>query len=502
MPVKNRKAKYIKPAAKNKTNPKSKGTLEISTLKKVVKNLIKTNATMIDPSTADGQRMMEIMSEKNEKKDSEKANKTIRALMKKHGWSVDLIQETIDDIDSQDSGSSVGEEEEEEMIVESDGAIPSTSAAENPAKRPKYDWVIPKSKERAKKTKTNNDKPKEAPKATTDKPKAEKREKVPPIKTKRIESGKLDKHLKTAGIPVKYKVNKDETITVKCATNNDHEKVMTLFKGAEIGGHSYTPIALKKTVLVMKGAHFSLEINDIITDIESKTGIKVSAKRMETTKSRKGGYTLNNVLITVQEDQAKELKKIRETLNHIIYWENLKNTLITQCFNCQELGHIAKNCLNPYRCVKCKEEHLPKQCQKKIDDGKLPFCHLCQKEGHPANFRGCPKILAKQQAVDQRRASKAIKPVASNNQMTREEAQASANRVSYGISYSNTLMGTPTPPLSQPTMSFLGGECQRLFGTDMMSMLNRAREFAPIYRSARNEEEQKMLMLDFIMTIC
>ena len=48
----------------------------------------------------------------------------------------------------------------------------------------------------------------------------------------------------------------------------------------------------------MKDAHFSLENNYIIADIEIKTGIKVSAKRMETTKSKKGGYAFNNVLVT------------------------------------------------------------------------------------------------------------------------------------------------------------------------------------------------------------
>lgn len=62
----------------------------------------------------------------------------------------------------------------------------------------------------------------------------------------------------------------------------------------------------------MTGANFSLEINDIIADIEIKTGVKVVAKRMETTKSKKGGYPLNNVLITVEEYQAKEVKNERD----------------------------------------------------------------------------------------------------------------------------------------------------------------------------------------------
>lgn len=506
------KAKNQKIYGKSRRNPKAKVDLE-SNKPKLFKKIKMSNFP--DLTTTDGQRVQEIMNEEQDEiptkkeqkqKKLEKMNKTIRKLMEKNGWTINMLQATIDDIDSEDSERSASEpeEEEDEMAIEIDEEGPSTSTSptpqdENPAKRIKYDWVTPK---KPVKTKQNNDKNKqnkENKKELTEKPKTDKKDKVPPIKTKRVESGILDKTLKEAGIPVKYKVNKDESITVKCATNVDHEKVMTLFRGAEIDGHSYTPEAQKKTVLVMKGAHSSLEIKDIVEDIEFKTGIKVTAKRMETTKSRKGNYQLNNVLITVDKEQAKEVKKIRETMNHIIYWEPLRNTLVTQCYNCQELGHIARYCLNAYQCVKCNEKHLPKQCKKKMDDGKLPYCHLCGKEGHPANFRGCPKIIEMQENINKK---KIMKVNNARQQIPHQETQAPVTIQYNRIPYSQMLRGPPIVPQAQPNMSFFNGECQRLFGMDMMSVINRTREFAPIYKSAQNEHEQRMLLLDFMMTLC
>ena len=77
-----------------------------------------------------------------------------------------------------------------------------------------------------------------------------------------------------------------------------------------------------------------------------------------------------------------------------------------------------------------------------------------------------------------------MKPVTMRPQMNKEEIQASIDRRFNGVTYANMTGGTPAPPQNQPTMEFLSGECQKHFGLDMMSLLKKAKQFAPIYRSA------------------
>lgn len=61
------------------------------------------------------------------------------------------------------------------------------------------------------------------------------------------------------------------------------------------------------------------------------------------------------------------------------------------------MGHMASNCAMNYRCVKCKQDpyHLPGECplikNKSLQNHKL-YCVQCKEYGHPASYRGCPKI--------------------------------------------------------------------------------------------------------------
>ncbi|CAH2087117.1 unnamed protein product [Euphydryas editha] len=91
------------------------------------------------------------------------------------------------------------------------------------------------------------------------------------------------------------------------------------------------------------------------------------------------------------DTQAHSIKHLD---HHSITWDHLRKSDLTQCKNCQRLNHTAANCSMAYRCVKCKEAHGPGNCplEKKDEANKTNvFCALCQKYGHPANYKGCPK---------------------------------------------------------------------------------------------------------------
>ncbi|XP_026746834.1 vegetative cell wall protein gp1-like [Trichoplusia ni] len=65
-----------------------------------------------------------------------------------------------------------------------------------------------------------------------------------------------------------------------------------------------------------------------------------------------------------------------------------------QCHNCQLYGHASKYCKARARCVKCLGDHATASCPRPkvpLPDSEPPSCVLCGEQGHPANYRGCPK---------------------------------------------------------------------------------------------------------------
>ncbi|KAL0902334.1 hypothetical protein ABMA27_000230 [Loxostege sticticalis] len=71
-----------------------------------------------------------------------------------------------------------------------------------------------------------------------------------------------------------------------------------------------------------------------------------------------------------------------------------------------QYGHTKNNCLRPFRCVKCAENHNTIDCPKK-DRNSPAKCALCLGE-HPANYKGCQVYLEinKRKNYQQKRVSK------------------------------------------------------------------------------------------------
>ena len=69
---------------------------------------------------------------------------------------------------------------------------------------------------------------------------------------------------------------------------------------------------------------------------------------------------------------------------------------VTQCFNCQSFGHLAKNCRSKQKRLICGESHSYKGCPNR--EAKKAKCANCL-EPHVASYRGCPEY--KKQAFRQ-----------------------------------------------------------------------------------------------------
>ncbi|GFX34259.1 uncharacterized protein TNCV_3226091 [Trichonephila clavipes] len=64
---------------------------------------------------------------------------------------------------------------------------------------------------------------------------------------------------------------------------------------------------------------------------------------------------------------------------------------VTQCYNCNNFYHTAKNRHLKPRCLKGGKEHPTKQCiiKEKQDN---PYCINCQEYDHTACYTKCPKF--------------------------------------------------------------------------------------------------------------
>ena len=61
---------------------------------------------------------------------------------------------------------------------------------------------------------------------------------------------------------------------------------------------------------------------------------------------------------------------------------------VSQCFNCQNFGHSAKNCGSQIKCLICGEGHSHKGCLNR--EARKPKCANC-KGPHVASYKGCPE---------------------------------------------------------------------------------------------------------------
>ena len=179
-------------------------------------------------------------------------------------------------------------------------------------------------------------------------------------------------------------------------------------KNSNAGGFNGLP-SEKKSTVVLKGIPYEFGEEAVAAEILEKSGKSVSAKLMQTSKAKKGGYQLNLYIISGTKENMQEVTKLVGLFRHRVSWENLKKSTISQCGNCFRFGHSAAYCYNEPRCIKCEGKHNSWQCTKpkKDEPGATPaFCVNCQDHGHPASFGKCPVRLQLLANIEERKAMK------------------------------------------------------------------------------------------------
>ncbi|TLO55185.1 hypothetical protein FEG31_19275, partial [Acinetobacter baumannii] len=181
-------------------------------------------------------------------------------------------------------------------------------------------------------------------------------------------------------------------IQIKVQTPDDHRALSSYLRKERISFHTYTLQEERELRVVIRGIPKELDVELLKADLLEQ-GLPVnSVHRMHTGRGRE---PYNMVLVALQP--TPEGKKIFNTqtvcrLSGIAVEAPHKKGTPSQCHNCQLYGHSSRNCHARPRCVKCLGDHATALCARDQKTAtEPPSCVLCRTQGHPANYRGCPR---------------------------------------------------------------------------------------------------------------
>ena len=128
---------------------------------------------------------------------------------------------------------------------------------------------------------------------------------------------------------------------------------------------------------------------------------KINYAKAERLKSKKDSRVLPIFQLEINDPtEAKALisQNLVCNITGIVYKveEFWQSNLVSQCFNYQSFGHLAKNCRSKIKCLIRSEGHSHKGCPNR--EAKKPKCANC-KGPHVVSKKGCPDY--KQQAFRQ-----------------------------------------------------------------------------------------------------
>ncbi|CAK9813144.1 Nucleic-acid-binding protein from transposon X-element [Anthophora plagiata] len=212
---------------------------------------------------------------------------------------------------------------------------------------------------------------------------------------------------------------------------------------------TYTPKQEKVTTILLKNLEGEFDPDTVLEHLKSKNIDNIefkSVKKFTTQRSIKEGRNLPIYLVQISQDsRADNVTQIKTLLHSLVSWEKLIKKDRIQCKRCQRIGHVALNCNLKYRCVKCNEPHNPGECPRTSNSDAQPYCANCKQFGHPASYRGCPKLVEIKQKIEDKKQQLKL----ANEKKEKLVNKLVKPNVSFSAIVSNT--NTHTNPYQQPS---------------------------------------------------
>lgn len=318
------------------------------------------------------------------------------------------------------------------------------------------------------------------------------------------------------------KIVRRNVTEVKVCSLDDHAKLRKLLEEQKVKFFTYTPKAQKPFSILVKGIADTYDESDVRSYFAD---LKVNISLIRVVPLGGDRWLLK----ISSESDMNSLFKIKFILNSKVKFERFKRSGPTQCFKCQRFGHVSANCNMPTRCVKCGGGHARVDCDIPVREqnnevfmdkdpatgavvkrvGRTVKCVNCEKDGHTAGSRECPK----RQAIERRMRENRAKPRA---------VRAAPNFTSQarvpGLSYAGAARQNSSNSLGAPahrhdsahgvsmasamtTFELINNDCKRFLGRDIMSCLQRVGNFANDYGKLRDNGEKSSAILGMVLSL-
>lgn len=242
-------------------------------------------------------------------------------------------------------------------------------------------------------------------------PKSKKRH-SPPILVEGLNIPKFRQFTNGKEIASETVIKPSGKTVVKCKYEDRNAVLEWLGKNCS-GGNTMTCNDDRQGVSLVKGIHLSYKPEFVKSEIERLVEFKIVDARHFQTNPKSHERQLHWwKIVTETKAHALELaKKVKVFDYSVVHWEPLKQRGVLQCYRCQGYNHIARNCLNKPRCVKCEFSHGRDECsappfKKGTGNKDAYYCVNCNKSGHPANAMECPIRAKWQKKVDDKNDDK------------------------------------------------------------------------------------------------
>ena len=229
--------------------------------------------------------------------------------------------------------------------------------------------------------------------------------------------------LKETGMWTKYRVNKRHQGKCYVTLPKDHfkENVSEVIK-SQTGFQNSKVKVIKGIIDVPEKAHkvVAIGVHQTISEDDIKTELaKNNVKINKVQRLKYNGQPTRKVVIQFENEQDMKI-----ALYSGIYFGRIRIRCesyrtapkVTQCYICQGFNHIAKDCKNAQKCLRCAGAHKSIECPDKNKDSLKLKCSNCNGE-HVASSKECPKF--KEQIKVQADKAKARQEKLQNNLVVR-----------------------------------------------------------------------------------
>jgi hypothetical protein len=240
----------------------------------------------------------------------------------------------------------------------------------------------------------------------------------------------------TASDEFKFKVLQDNQVKIQPKSSNKYTIIIKALAEKRTQFHTYQPKADRHFRTVLQGLHYSTNIQDMKSEIES---LGHTVMNIFNIKQSRTNTPLSLFFVDLKPSPNNKDIYLIETLHYtkIIFEPPRPKRTIPQCSKCQRYGHTKAYCFHSPRCVKCAGTHFTSQCLRK-DKSDNVKCVLGN-GNHPANYKGCTvyKDLQKRTFPPLRR-----------NQEVKHPHALPHPHITSTSSYATALKSSPIPPQS------------------------------------------------------